>query len=140
MKTFNVSLSRSCIVTFNAKNRGEACRLSEFYLGGNYYFTSDEVELHGKEIHRINAKHTKEDKLPSLGNIKDGLLKMILFTNLEDVEADNQNFIPVPTLKLTTMDNFNLQDTNKSQKEMLEVLRKESKINGFNIMINKERL
>ena len=83
------------------------------YLGGNYYFTSDEVELHGKEIHLIDAKHTKEDKLPSLGDIKDGLLKMILFTNLEDVKVDKQKVNPSSILKLTTVDNFKVQDINK---------------------------
>src|SRR3990167_8104961 len=107
------------------------------YLGGNYYFTSDEVELHGKEIHLIDAKHTKEDKLPALGDIKDGLLKMILFTNLEDVKVDNQKFKPVPILKLTTIDNFKLESINKSQKDMLEVLKKEEKTNNFRILLNK---
>ena len=72
------------------------------YLGGNYYFTSDEVGLHSKDIHLIDAKHTKEDKLPALGDIKDGLLKMILFTNLEDVKIDGEKFTPIPILKLTT--------------------------------------
>ena len=108
------------------------------YLGGNYYFTSDEVELHGKRIHLIDAKHTKEDKLPSLGDIKDGLLKMILFTNLEDVKVYKQKFNPSPILKLTTVDNFKLQDINKSQKEMLEVLKKEAKTNNFRILLNKD--
>src|SRR3989338_5063504 len=108
------------------------------YLGGNYYFTSDEVELHGKDIHLIDAKHTKEDKLPALGDIKDGLLKMILFTNLEEVKVDNQKFNPIPILKLTTIDNFKLKNINKSQKEMLEVLKKEAKTNNFRILLNKE--
>src|SRR3989344_2113824 len=108
------------------------------YLGGNYYFTSDEVELHGKDIHLIDAKHTKEDKLPALGDIKDGLLKMILFTNLEEVKVDNQKFNPIPILKLTTIDNFKLKNINKLQKEMLEVLKKEAKTNKFKILLNKE--
>lgn len=110
------------------------------YLGGNYYFTSDEVELHNKEIHLIDAKHTKEDKLPSLGDIKDGLLKMILFTNLEDVKIDHEKFTYVPILKLTTANTFNLVNINKSQKEMLEVLKKEARINNFKILLNKKML
>ncbi len=107
------------------------------YLGGNYYFTSDEVEMHGKDIRLIDAKHTKEDKLPSLGDIKDGLLKMILFTNLEDVKVNNQRFNPIPTLKLTTKDNFKLENINKSQKEILGVLKREAKTNNFKILLNK---
>ena len=107
------------------------------YLGGNYYFTSDEVELHNKEIYLIDAKNTKEDKLPALIDIKDALLKMILFTNLEDVRIDSDKFMPVPILKLTTADTFKLEDLNRSQKEMLEVLKKEAKINNFRILLNK---
>lgn len=110
------------------------------YLGGNYYFTSDEVELHNKEIHLIDAKHTKEDKLPSLGDIKDGLLKMILFTNLEDVKIDSEKFTPVPILKLTTANTFKLADTNTPQKEMLDVLKKEARTNNFKILLNKNFL
>ncbi|MBI2045423.1 hypothetical protein HYT23_05165 [Candidatus Pacearchaeota archaeon] len=108
------------------------------YLGGNYYFTSDEVELHNKDIHLIDAKHTKENKLPSLGDIKDGLLKMILFTNLEEVKVDNQNFNPIPTLKLTTGEEFKLETINKPQKIVLEFLKKEAKTNGFRVLLNKE--
>ena len=107
------------------------------YLGGNYYFTSDEVELHSKDIHLIDAKHTKEDKLPALGDIKDGLLKMILFTNLEDVKVNSEKFTPAPILKLTTADTFKLEDLNKSQKEMLDILKKEAKTNNFRILLNK---
>jgi len=107
------------------------------YLGGNYYFTSDEVELHNNEVHLIDAKHTKEDKLPSLGDIKDGLLKMILFTNLEDVKIDGKKFTPIPILKLTTADTFKLTDINKPQKEMLEILKKEAQTNNFKILLNK---
>jgi len=51
------------------------------YLGGYYYFTSDEVMTDKQTIYLIEGKHTKTDSLPSLGDIKDGLLKMILFTN-----------------------------------------------------------
>ncbi len=108
------------------------------YLGGNYYFTSDEVELHNKNIHLIDAKHTRENKLPSLGDIKDGLLKMILFTNLEDVKVNNQNFNPIPTLKLTSGNNFSIEKSNEGQKKLLEVLKKEAKVNGFRILLNKE--
>jgi len=47
------------------------------YLGGNYYFTSDEVEIDGDNIRLIESKHSKGNKLPSIRDIKDGLFKMI---------------------------------------------------------------
>ncbi len=49
------------------------------YLGGYYYFTSDEVEIKGNNIFLIEGKHSRTNSLPSLEDIKDGLLKMILF-------------------------------------------------------------
>lgn len=106
------------------------------YLGGNYYFTLDETELYNNNIYLIDAKHTKENKLPSLLDIKDGLLKMILFTNLEDVKINGQNFKSVPILKLTTGHNFNIKTINKPQILVLNILKKESSINNFKIKLN----
>jgi len=107
------------------------------YLGGNYYFTSDEVELHNNDIWLIDAKHTKTDNLPSLGDIKDGLLKMILFTNLVEVKMNGNNLKPVPILKLTTGKSFSIETINNKQKELLDTLKKEAKTNGFKILLNK---
>ncbi len=103
------------------------------YLGGNYYFTSDEVELHENDIYLIDAKHTKTDNLPSINDIKDGLLKMILFTNLENVKSDGRNLNPVPILKLTTGRCFSIESSSEKQKELLDTLNKEAKLNGFTI-------
>ncbi len=108
------------------------------YLGGRYYFTSDEVEMHGKNIHLIDAKHTKTNNLPSFADIKDGLLKMILFTNLEDVKVSNKKLNPIPVLKLTTGRRFNPKKIDGTQKEVLELLKKEAQTNYFRILLNKE--
>ncbi|PIO04134.1 hypothetical protein COT48_02020 [Candidatus Woesearchaeota archaeon CG08_land_8_20_14_0_20_47_9] len=107
------------------------------YLGGNYYFTSDEVELHKNELYLIDAKHTKTDNLPSLGDIKDGLLKMMLFTNLVDVKINSKELNPIPILKLTTGKGFSNEGIKESQKEMLETVKNEAKTNGFRILLNK---
>ena len=106
------------------------------YLGGHYFFTADEVKIDGNNIHLLDAKHTKTDKLPALEDIKDALLKMTLFTNLEDVKLDGKGYNPVAVLKMTTGKNFKIENINKSQKEMLEVLKKEAKSNGFKIVVN----
>jgi len=71
------------------------------YIGGYYYFTCDEVEIHGNELYLIEGKHGKNE-YPSLNDVKDGLLKMILYTNLKKVYYNNKEFIPIPILKLTT--------------------------------------
>jgi hypothetical protein len=60
------------------------------YLGGFYYFTVDEVEVKDNNVFLIEGKHSRTNTLPSLEDIKDGLLKMILFTNLENVKANGK--------------------------------------------------
>ncbi|HAX61727.1 MAG TPA: hypothetical protein DCX95_04090 [Elusimicrobia bacterium] len=107
------------------------------YLGGYYYFTSDEVIINKQDIYLIEGKHTKDDKLPSLTDIKDGLWKMILFTNLEDVRVEGEKYNPVPVLKLTTGSGFRMESLNEMQIEMLKLLKQESIANNFKIMINK---
>jgi hypothetical protein len=72
------------------------------YLGGLYYFTVDEIILSGNSLQLIEAKHTKSGKIPSRGDIKDGLLKMILYSNLEDVTVDDLACSSIPVLKLTS--------------------------------------
>jgi len=110
------------------------------YLGGNYYFTSDEIRMDENRIYIIEAKHTKEDKIPSLGDIKDGLLKMILFTNLEEVKINDRKINSTPILKLTTGNNFDIQKINKLQKQVLIYLKKEARFNSFKILLNENNL
>lgn len=110
------------------------------YLGGNYFFTSDEVKIDKINIYLIEAKHTQTNKLPSLGDIKDGLLKMILFTNLKNVKFNRIKYCHIPTLKLTTGSGFKLESLSESQAEMLSLLKQEAKTNGFKILINKRSI
>lgn len=105
------------------------------YLGGYYYFTADEVEIKGNNVFLFEGKHSKTKALPSLEDIKDGLLKMILFTNLEDVEADGRNYNPIAVLKLTVENHFNGEQLSSSQKEILKLLLEEAKINNFQIIL-----
>lgn len=108
------------------------------YLGGYYYFTCDEIGIHGKDVYLIEGKHTTTDNLPSLNDIKDGLLKMMLFTNLENVRIDGINYTPVPILKLTTGERFGLESISSPQKDMLNTLKREATVNGFRVVINSE--
>lgn len=107
------------------------------YLGGVYYFTCDEVKLSGQSICLSEGKYTRGKGLPSLLDVKDGLLKMVLFTNLEAVKVNSKTYTPVPILQLTVGKDFQIESLNKSQTEILNLLRKEAKINGFQILINK---
>ncbi len=105
------------------------------YLGGYYYFTSDEAKIKENTVFLIEGKHSEDNSLPSLEDIKDGLLKMILFTNLEDVKIDSKNYKSIAALKLTSGGKLNEQNLTKSQKENLVILRKEAKINNFKIIL-----
>jgi hypothetical protein len=104
------------------------------YLGGLYYFTCDEVEIHGKSLYLIEGKHTKRKELPSLEDIKDGLLKMILFTNLKHVKIKGKRYNSIPVLKLTTAKHFDIKDF----KELINQLKNEAKRNSFKLLINKK--
>lgn len=106
------------------------------YLGGYYYFTVDEVETNRDDLYLIEAKNSKDDDLPSLSDVKEGLFRMILFTNLEDVKIDDRHYNPMPILKLTTKNDFDIKTVSKSEEEMLNLLKKEADSNGFKIRIN----
>ncbi len=105
------------------------------YLGGYYYFTSDEVEISKKSIYLIEGKYSKTNFLPSLEDIKDGLLKMILLTNLEDIKIDGKSYKPIPVLKLTVKNGFNSNNLTEGQGTNLSLLRKEAKVNRFKVKI-----
>ncbi len=103
------------------------------YLGGNYYFTSNEAHIKQGKIILTEAKNTKNGKLPSLEDIKDGLLKMILFTNLENVEVNGKHYPKVARLKLTSVSSSEL---GKKELDLLRILKKEGSVNRFKIEVN----
>ena len=105
------------------------------YLGGYYYFTADEAKVEGKDIFLIEAKNSKTSSLPSISDIKDGLLKMILFTNLEDLMLDGVVYNPVAVLKLTEANQFNENKLSYTKKKTLDLLRKEAEINNFQLLL-----
>lgn len=118
----------------------------ENYLGGKYYFTTDEIKINKKEVFLIEAKHSSKSKLPSIGDIKDGLLKMILYTNLEKVLINDKEYKVRSVLKLTSskLSDDIIQseiktnnELNGKQKEMLTNLLVEANENKFAILIEK---
>lgn len=55
------------------------------YLGGIYHLTADEVYLEGNIFTIQESKNANKKQLPSEDDIKDGLFKLILFSNLESL-------------------------------------------------------
>ncbi len=117
----------------------------ENYLGGKYYFTTDEIIIEKNKVFLIEAKHSKNSILPSIGDIKDGLVKMILYTNLKDVSINNKQYKAIPVLKLTSSKltenvlekNIEKSILNERQKKLITKLFDEAKTNNFKIIINK---
>ena len=121
------------------------------YLGGAYFFTVDEVLLLKDTLFLIESKHSRKTVLPSKGDIKDGLLKMILYSNLTQVRANEKIFKSKPVLKLTSsMLNGRISSTSSfaeldlffygnqftnAQKEFIGVLLEEARENHFIVQI-----
>mgnify|MGYP002381962499 CR=1 FL=1 len=119
--------------------------------GGLYYFTCDETKLTDKTLTLMEAKHTVRAKMPSASDIKDGLLKMMLYTNLKNVKVGGENFALKVALKLTSnklegsissnadgqkVDEF-LQANNfsKTQTGFVKKLFQEARENNFEIIL-----
>ena len=72
------------------------------YLGGQYYLTADEVYWENNQLIIQESKNSSKGKLPSEDDIKDGLFKLILFSNMEEVAIDEKTNIQFTIrLKLT---------------------------------------
>ena len=72
------------------------------YLGGQYYLTTDEVYWENDQLIIQESKNSSKGKLPAEDDIKDGLFKLILFANMEEVAVDGRENVQFITrLKLT---------------------------------------
>ena len=72
----------------------------ENYIGGKYFLTVDEVVVKGDTLFLIEKKHTSRT-LPSMNDIKNGLVLMILFTNLPFATIGDKKYEVKPVLGLT---------------------------------------
>ncbi len=88
------------------------------YLGGQYFLTVDEVLLTEDKILLIEGKHSKNAILPSKGDIKDGLLKMILYCNLSEVFVDGKPLESEAVLSLTSSKLKGAIDNSSSEEEI----------------------
>ena len=121
------------------------------YLGGQYFLTVDEIEIANDKIYLIEGKHTKSKLLPSKSDIKDGLLKMILYSNIETVQIDDKVYFSYAVLELTShlikgrIDStktllekntfFELNNFSKDQVQFIDTLFLEATINNFKVVL-----
>jgi hypothetical protein len=121
------------------------------YLGGQYFLTADEILLTDDKVSLIEGKHSKNAILPSKGDIKDGLLKMILYSNLSEVTANGKSLISEAVLCLTSpklkggintnshaadiSDFFSQNHFSSNQKALIETVFTEAKHNNFIVKV-----
>lgn len=126
------------------------------YQGGEYYLSPDEIYWEHDQLVIQESKNTTEKKFPSfpsIGDVKDGLFKLILFTNMERVDVDGRTDVPFITrLKLTgnlTGSLFLPTSTNRisnycqanrlssARRKTITLLNQEAGMNSFEIWITK---
>lgn len=121
------------------------------YLGGKYYLTVDEIKVSKDKILLIEGKHTKNEILPSKSDIKDGLIKMILYSNLNNVSFEDNTYQSLAVLNLTSnklkseinskssvieINKFiELNNLNEKQKAVINIIFEEANKNNFLIKI-----
>jgi len=99
------------------------------YLGGQYFLTVDEVILKNNYIYLIESKHTQREHLPKLADIKDGLLKLILYANLPNVQINGKNIPTKAVLQLTSIKIVGKVSSNDKQTEINNFFN----VNKFNL-------
>jgi len=123
------------------------------YLGGKYFLTVDEVKINKNTISLIESKHSKSTSLPGVTDVKDGLIKMILFSNLKDIKINKTKYLGSPILQLTSsklkssiksnsnkieIENFGKKNKlNSKQQQLIDDLFSEAKKNNFSVIIKK---
>jgi VWFA-related protein len=121
--------------------------------GGKYYFTCDETRVEGKTLFLIEAKHSQRAILPGETDIKDGLLKMMVYTNLKNVRVGKNPVTGKAVLRLTSsklvgsvnsasnddeaIKFFQTNSLNVSQINLIKKLFREARENNFEIKVEK---
>jgi hypothetical protein len=99
------------------------------YLGGQYFLTVDEILLTEDKVSLIEGKHSKNTVLPSKSDIKEGLLKMILYCNLSEVTVDGKQLKSEAVLSLTSAKLKGAIDSASTKEEISDFV-KENKISA----------
>jgi hypothetical protein len=121
------------------------------HLGGKYFLTVDETVYENGNLYLIESKHTQRGNLTHTNDIKDGLIKMILYRNLIDVRRGGKPIKFVPVLRLTanemqgaitsgakTEELAKFIETNRFDSKQAELLKKlfaEAQANNFLIKL-----
>jgi len=82
---------------------GDKCQMIlKNYLGGDYFLTADEIVKEGAKYIIQESKNTSKGVLPSRSDIKDGLFKLILYSNIDKLSIDDKPVSFGTRMKLTS--------------------------------------
>jgi hypothetical protein len=112
-----------------ARNRKGAITINNF-LGGNYFLTCDNTKVDEGQVFLVENKNGSV-KFPSSEAVKEGLMKMALFSNLREVKVNGVPCKPVPTLHLAAK-----QPLTAENRKLVALLRMEEQSNNFQITLN----
>lgn len=120
-------------------------------LFGKYFFTCDETKIEPQTVHLIEAKHSQRAKFPSKNDIKDGLIKMMIYTNLQNVRVGAKKTNLKVQIRLTSnqlkgstnsdakteeIDKFFTENSfNSADKTFFQKLFQEARENNFTIIL-----
>ena len=111
--------------------------------GGKYFFTCDETLLQNDILYLIEDKHSQRAIMPSENDIKDGLLKMMVYTNLQNVRIGKNQVRSKAILRLTSSKlagSINSDGSENETKRFFEANRLEiSKQNFINKLFQEAR-
>ncbi len=88
--------------------------------GGKYFFTCDETLLKENTLYLIQDKHSSRAIMPSENDIKDGLLKMMVYTNLQNVRVGKNPVNSKAILRLTSSKLVGSINSDGSEDEIAE--------------------
>lgn len=115
------------------------------YLGSEYHLTADEIYEEDNRVIIQESKNSSNGKLPAEDDIKDGLFKLILFANLEtlflaDIQIEFvarlkmtgniEGYIHLPNTEAEIQSFCGLNNFNKRQIKLVELLNRESSSNS----------
>ena len=106
------------------------------FYNGFYAFTVDECFIDSGSVYLIEGKHSKSADIPGIDDIKDALLKMILYCNLDEVNINGNVYDVVPVLKLTSSSKKTIDLLGVQDRKIIEALIKEAEENRFMVKLN----
>ena len=71
-------------------------------LFGKYFLTCDETKLDGRTLYLIEAKHSVRAKIPGKNDVKDGFVKMMLYTAMTNVRVGAKPYQLKVQIRLTS--------------------------------------